>query len=199
MRISARVCDAKLRVEVRERLVHQEGRGLAHDRAAERDALSLAAGELLRLPLQQRLEAEDLGGASDALLDLGLRRPLVAQAEREVVVHRHVRVERVRLEDHRDVASAGREVVDDALADEDPPVRQLLQAGEHPQRGRLAATGWADEDEELAVGDLHREVVHGGGSVEALRDVLVGHAGHVSCTSSTAEGGSAKCAAARNV
>ena len=58
------------------------------------------------------------------------------------------------------------------------PVRQLLEAGEHPQRGRLAATGRADEDEELAVGDLHREVVHRRGSVEALRHVLVGHAGH---------------------
>ena len=39
---------AQLRVEVRERLVHQEGRRLADDRAAHRDALPLAAGELRR-------------------------------------------------------------------------------------------------------------------------------------------------------
>ena len=37
---------AQLRVEVRQRLVEQEHRGLAHDRAAHRDALALAAREL---------------------------------------------------------------------------------------------------------------------------------------------------------
>ena len=50
---------AQLRVEVRERLVHQERRRLAHDRAAHRDPLALAARERARLALQERLEAED--------------------------------------------------------------------------------------------------------------------------------------------
>jgi hypothetical protein len=39
--------DAQLRVEVGERLVEQEDRGLAHDGAADGDALALAAGEVL--------------------------------------------------------------------------------------------------------------------------------------------------------
>ena len=39
---------AQLRVEVRERLVHQERLRLAHDRAAHRDSLALAAGERAR-------------------------------------------------------------------------------------------------------------------------------------------------------
>ena len=34
---------------------------MAHDGAADRDALALAAGELARLALEQRLDAEDLG------------------------------------------------------------------------------------------------------------------------------------------
>ena len=37
---------AQLRVEVRQRLVHQERRRVAHDRAAHRHALALAAGEV---------------------------------------------------------------------------------------------------------------------------------------------------------
>ena len=41
--------DAQLRVEVRERLVHQERVRLAHDRARERDALPLPARELPRV------------------------------------------------------------------------------------------------------------------------------------------------------
>src|SRR5207245_1978828 len=41
---------AQLRVEVRERLVHEEDLRLAHDRAPHRDALALTAGQLARHP-----------------------------------------------------------------------------------------------------------------------------------------------------
>ena len=108
---------AELRVEVRERLVHEERLRLADDRAAHRHALPLAAGERARLPLEELLEPEDARGLADAAVDLVLRRLAQPQAERDVVVDGHVRVERVALEDHRDVAVARRDVVDDALAD----------------------------------------------------------------------------------
>ena len=52
---------AQLRVEVRQRLVHQAHRRLVDDRAAERHALLLAAGELRRLAVEQRVEAEQVG------------------------------------------------------------------------------------------------------------------------------------------
>src|SRR6185437_4964938 len=39
---------SKLRVEIRQRLVEQEHDGITYDRARERDALALAAGELPR-------------------------------------------------------------------------------------------------------------------------------------------------------
>ena len=39
---------AERRIEVGQRLVEQEGLRLAHDGAADRDALALAAGELRR-------------------------------------------------------------------------------------------------------------------------------------------------------
>ena len=60
------------------------------------------------------------------------------EPEREVLPHAHLRVERVVLEDHRDVALARRDVVDDALADPDRARRQRLEPGEQPQRRRLA-------------------------------------------------------------
>ena len=44
---------AQLGVEVAERLVEQEHLGIAHDGAAQRHALALAAGELARLAVQQ--------------------------------------------------------------------------------------------------------------------------------------------------
>ena len=51
--------DAELRVEVRERLVHEERLRVADDRAAHRDPLPLAARERPRLLLQRVGEAED--------------------------------------------------------------------------------------------------------------------------------------------
>ena len=51
--------DAQLGVEVGERLVHEEDGRLADDGPAERDALALAAGELLRLAVEVALEVED--------------------------------------------------------------------------------------------------------------------------------------------
>ncbi len=70
-----------------------------------------------------------------------------------------MRVERVALEDHRDVAGAGRKLGDVAAADRDRAVGHLLEAGDHPQQRRLSAAGRPDEDEELAAADLERDVV----------------------------------------
>ena len=68
---------AQLGVEVGQRLVEQEHRRLAHDRAPHRDALALAAGELPRLALEQRPELEDLGGALDARLMSSFAKPRI--------------------------------------------------------------------------------------------------------------------------
>jgi hypothetical protein len=64
--------------------------------------------------------------------------------------HRHVRVERVVLEHHGDVAVARLELVDDAPADGISP-GDRLQPRDHAQQGGLAAARRADDDDELAV------------------------------------------------
>ena len=170
---------AELRVEVRERLVHEEGGGLADDRAAHRDALALAARERARLPLQELLEPEDLRGLVHALVHLVLRHLLDAQAERDVLVDREMRVERVALEDHRDVAVLRRDVVDDALADLEDALGDLLETRDHAKRRRLPAAGGADEHHELPVLDLQVEVVHRSCPVRVdLADLLEPDLGH---------------------
>ena len=52
---------AELGVEVRQRLVEQEHVDVAHQRPADGDALALAAGELRRTALQERLDLQKLG------------------------------------------------------------------------------------------------------------------------------------------
>ena len=126
--------DAELRVEVRQRLVQEEGLRLAHQRPAHRDALALAAGELRRTASQEVVQSEDRARLPDAAFDLGLRRLPLLQPEREVLVHGHVRVERVVLEDHRDVAIAWRHVVHDPVPD-----RDRARTWASPVRRRAAA------------------------------------------------------------
>jgi hypothetical protein len=97
----------------------------------------------------------------DALADLRLGRARDLQGEAHVVRHRHVGVQGVVLEDHRDVAVLGLHVGDVAVTDEDVPTVDVLEAGEHAQRRGLTAAGRADEDEELAVLDLQVQLVDG--------------------------------------
>jgi hypothetical protein len=151
---------AQCRVEVRQRFVEQEHPGLAHDRAADRDALPLSAGQRLRLALEQRVELQDPRGVAHLAVDLGLRHARELQAERHVLVDGHVRKQRVALEHHRDAALGGRHVVDAAAVDRQLAVAQILEARDHPQQRRLAAARRAQEHAELVRADVQIDVAY---------------------------------------
>ena len=129
--------DAQLRVEVRQRLVHQEHARLADDRAAHRDPLPLAAGQLPRLALEVVDKTEHRRHLPHAAFARLLRHARDSQWERDVRRHGEVWVQRVVLEDHRDVAILRRDVGDVTVADEDRSGVGLLEPGEHAQRRRL--------------------------------------------------------------
>ena len=103
---------AQRRIEVGQRLVEQEHARVAHDRPADRHALALAARELLGLALEQVLDLQDARGVAHPLVDALLADLRELQAERHVVVHAHVRIERVGLEHHGDAALGRGELVD---------------------------------------------------------------------------------------
>ena len=151
---------AQLGVERRQRLVHQEDARLAHDGAADRDALHLAAGQPVGLAIEQMLDAQRLGGARDAILDLGVGQPadLRLQREFEVLAHRVARIERILLQHQRHVALGRAPVGDVDAVDEDLALGRLFEPGDQAQRRGLAGAGLAEQDEELAVGDVEVEV-----------------------------------------
>ena len=70
-----------------------------------------------------------------------------------------MRIERVALEHHGDVALGGRQVVDDLPADRDHPAGDVLEPGDHAQQGRFAAAGGADQHDEGAVLDFDVDAV----------------------------------------
>ena len=173
---------AELGVQVGQRLVEQERVGLADQRTAHGHTLALTAGEVAGLAVQVVVELEHLRGLGHLGLDLvlgELRLLVQAQRERDVLEHRQVRVERVVLEHHGEVAVLGRHLVDAPLADREVAVGDVLEAHDHAQQGGLAAAGGAHEDHELAVGDVQVDALH---RVEAvvvgLVDVVQGDGGH---------------------
>ena len=72
---------SQLGVEVGERLVEQKHLGLAHDGAADRHALTLAAGQRPRLALQQLGDLQDARRVLDAVADHRLLELRDAQSE----------------------------------------------------------------------------------------------------------------------
>ncbi len=181
--------DAQLGVEVRQRLVEQEHFWLPHDGAAHRHALALAAGQLPRLALEHGAEFENARGFLDAGLDLGLRHAAVAQAVGHVVVDAHMRVERVVLEHHRDVAVGRLDLVDDTPADIDLAAGDGLQACDHAQQRGLAAAGRTDQHTELAVADVEIDALDGFEATHiGLADVAEGDVGHGYLTSPSRPG-----------
>jgi len=136
------------------------------------------ARELGRAPVEQIGEAEQLGDVLDPVSDLGLGRPPRLQPVPEVLADGHVRVQRVGLEDHRDVPAARSQIRHVTVADPDRPVRNLFEAGDHAQQRRLAAPRRPDEDQELAVCDVERHAVDRGHGTEGLGHLLELDGGH---------------------
>jgi len=148
----------QFRIQGGQRLVHQEHLRLPDDRPAHGDALALAAGELLGLPVEERAQLEHVRCLLDPAVDLGLVHVAQAQAVGDVVPHAHVWVEGVGLEHHRDVPLPGRQGVDHPVADAHRAGADVLESGDHAQGGGLAAARRPHQHEELAVGDVEVEV-----------------------------------------
>ena len=110
---------SQLGVEVRERLVHEEGLWLADERSTHGHSLPLATGKLPRLAIELLVQFEDGRDSRDALLDIGAAELAKLQGERQVLEDGLVRIEGVVLEHHCDVPITRGKPVDDLVADPD--------------------------------------------------------------------------------
>jgi hypothetical protein len=137
---------AQLRVEIGQRLVEQEGRGIAHNRAPDRHALALATGELAGATLQKLADLQHAGGLGDAAFDLRLGQMRVFKAKGHVLAHRHVRIQRVALKHHGQAPLGGGHSGDIATVDRDRAGGRLVEARDLTQQRGLAAARRADED-----------------------------------------------------
>ena len=87
-------------------------------------------------------------------LGVGLRIAGHPQAEAQILLDGHVRIERVGLEHHGDAAIGRLDIVHHLAADGDLAAADVLEPGDHPEQRRFSAAGRADEDDEFAVLDV---------------------------------------------
>ena len=80
---------------------------MPHDRPAHGDALVLAAGQLLRQTVEQLPEREDICGLGYQLVDGGFVAALKLQRKSHILRDGHVRIERIALKDHGNIALLG--------------------------------------------------------------------------------------------
>ncbi len=95
-------------------------------------------------------EAQEVGHALQARRGLRRRHLAHLEAEHDVLGHDQMRKQRVALEHHRDVPLRRRQVGDVTPRDADAPAVGLLETGDQPQRGRLAAPGRTEQHVERA-------------------------------------------------
>ena len=143
----------QLGVQIGQRFVKQEHARLPDDGPAHRHALALAARQCAWFAVEQMAQFQNARCNADPRLDLGQRDFGNFQAVGHVVEHAHVRVQRIVLKHHRDVALGGLEVVDNLAANRDGALADLFQPGNHAQQRRFAAAGRAHNDNKFMVGD----------------------------------------------
>ena len=141
-------------VQIGQRLVQQQHGGPDHDRAGQRHPLLLAAGEFGRIAVGQMAHVHDFQHLADAALDLGLGDLAQLQAERDVLLDRHVRPDRVALEDHRHLPPVRRHRArgrgKNLAVHLDGAERGIDEARDHPQRRGLAAAGRPEQRDEFS-------------------------------------------------
>src|SRR5262249_34379160 len=84
---------------------------------------------------------------------------------------RHVRVERVGLEDDADVTVPRLDVVHARAVEGDVAPARVVDAGQHQERRGLAAAGGAEHGDERAVVDPEIDALDRGGAAPPLADV----------------------------
>ena len=165
-------------VQVGQWLVQQQHRRGYHQRARQGHPLALATGEFAGIALGVLAQMHQAQGLLDAAGEFSARHLAHAQAEGDVVAHRHVREQRIALKDHPE-AAAGRLGVGDVLAvEQDAPAADLDEAGDHLQGGGLAAAGGAEQGDEFAALDGQGRTGHRVAVAVALAEIVESQESH---------------------
>ena len=162
---------AQFLVKRRQRLVHEQDARFENDRARQRNALLLAAGKLIDLPIAETAELDDVEGSAHALLGLSPGNPAQLQRIGKVAGHRHVREQGIILEHHAEVALVGRRQRDIGVPEDDLAGIGPYEPGKDHQKGRLAGTRWTEQRQEFAACYIDADIIERFESAVGLCDI----------------------------
>ena len=121
-------------VQIGQRLIQQQDLGPLHQRPGDGHPLLLAAGELAGLPLQKISDLHQLCHFLRAFPDLLFFDFLIHQGKRNVLLHGHVGIEGVVLENEADPPLFRRQQRNIPVSEKDPAGRRALKAGDQIQQ-----------------------------------------------------------------
>src|SRR4051794_24811160 len=148
--------------EPERRLVEQQQLGLRHKRAPDREHLLLAARHRPALLALALLQAREQGVHAVEVLADALRVAARERAHLEVLEHGHAREDPPALGRLRDPDlghGVARQALDLRAVEHDPSGARRHDAGDRPQRRRLAGAVRADQRDDLTLVDLERDAL----------------------------------------
>ena len=169
---------AQLRIEIRQGFVEQEDLRIAHDGAAHGDTLALTARQCLGTTVEIGVDIEKPRRFLYLWLGFGGGHAAHLQREGHVLAHGHMRIKRVVLKHHGDVAPCGRDFVHPCLSDHQIAAVDGLKPGQHAQKRRFSAARGTDQNDELLIRDLQIEVGDDRDGTVFLDQVAHGDRGH---------------------
>ena len=137
--------DAQEGVQRRKRFVQQQNPRLGDQGSRQRDALLLPARQLRRQPFGQVAHIDQLQQFVGLGMALCLVDALHLQRKGDIVAHAQMREQRIALEHHRGAAPGRGQGGNIAAIQQDGTFGHAFMAGDHPQRGGLAAARRAQQ------------------------------------------------------
>src|SRR5262245_21260177 len=165
---------AGLGVERPERFVHKKDFWIADQHLRQTDTLALSAGQHMRVAVAECVEAyarKPFPGTGPRIAD---RDPRDLETNRHILCCSFHRKQRVSLEKVPGLAVQSGECL---TKNSYVAAGRRKQASSDIEQGRLAATGWSDDRNELPVGDMKRRALNCGvnstvGEVECNHDII---------------------------
>jgi hypothetical protein len=153
---------AKPEIERAERFVEQQDLRTGHDRARQCDTLALTTREFMRQPCGKSLHGDELERLAGQPCPVRTRHALHPQGILHILRDRHVRKQRIALEDSPHVPAVRRDMRDILAGHHHPPEVGCFEAGDCAQDGGLSRTARPENGEELSRRDVEGHMVECG-------------------------------------
>ena len=173
---------AQLCIQIGKRLVHQQRLRLAHNGAANRNALPLAAGQCLRLAVQILCDAENLRRLIYPAIDLALRYLAQFQRKGHILTDRHMGIQRIALEHHCNIPVLWLNFVHALVVNIQFALGYFFKACDHAQGGGFSATRRTNKHDKFLIRNLQIKILNSCHiAIIDFINILQCNSGHIPC------------------